>query len=140
MELAQNLVGAEGLNQAAHVVIAEVALAEHQHLYGRDAYRDAHLAAAAAAADSGFEASPDNLQEWAIAYIARGEAKFGLFAKAHGSLRRISDEQIKDSAMIDISNYAASEDNEPTFEIRDATNGDISVDDRELILLLDSFR
>jgi len=132
-ELARNFVGAYGLNQAPDTVIAEVALAEHQHLYGSDKDRDAHLLAAATAA-SELETSSGNLHEWAIAYIARGEAKFGLFAKAHHRLRTISDEQIIASVMVDISNHAASENNESTFKLRDSGDRSFSVDDRDLVL------
>jgi len=118
-ELAENMI--EGLNQTSDIVIAEVALAEYQHLYGQKEYRDTHFTAAAAAAISGYDATSGNLQEWAIAYIARCEAKLGLFAQAHRSLRTISNEQITDSAMVDISRYAASNNNEPEFEILEIT-------------------
>ena len=74
------------------------------------------------------------MHEWAIAYIARVEAKFGLFAKAHHRLRTISDEQIIDSVMVDISNHAASENNESTFKLRDSGDRSFSVDDRDLVL------
>ena len=132
-ELARNFVGADGLNQAPEIVIAEVALAEHQHLYGTDKNRDAHLVAAATAA-SGIKTGTGNLHEWAVAYIARGEAKFGLFAKAHRRLRTISDEQIVNSVMVDISNYAAKNNNESTVKVVDPADHGFSIDDRDLIL------
>ena len=127
-KLAKNFVSAGKLNKATDIVIAEVALAEHQHLYGRAKNRDAHLAAAAKVVDSGFETGTGKLKEWSIAYIARSEAKVGLFVKAHRRLRTISDQQIKDSAMVDISSYAVSDDNEPDLEILNATGLDFIVD------------
>ena len=133
-ELAENLVVSDELNQAASIVIARVALAEHQHLQGRTEYRDAHLDAAAATVDSGFEAIPGSSQEWAIAHIARVEAKFGLFAKAHSRLSAISDEQIADSVMVDITRYAASKDDEPKFELIDVTERDFSVDYHDMVI------
>ncbi len=139
-DLAEDIVNTWGVNQAADIVIAEVALAEYQHIYGQTESRDGHLAAATSTADSGFEASPDNLKEWAIAYIARHEAKFGLFTKAHSRLRLISDKQITDSAMVDISNFAASENNEPEFELRDVKGQDFSVTNREMVILLNKTR
>ena len=134
-ELAETLVESGGLSQAADIVIARVALADHLHQYGRTENRDVHLDAAAAIVSSGFETSPGSSQEWAIAYIARSEAKFGSFARAHSHLRSISDEHIADSVMIDISRYAASADNEPEFELIDATERDFSVNYHELIVL-----
>jgi len=133
-ELAENFVGTVGLNQAQDIVIAEIALAEYQHLYGRDTSRDVHITAAATAA-SELESSPGNLHEWAVAYIAQGEAKFGLFASAHHRLRAISDEKIVASVMVDISNRAAaSKDNESTLKLPNPTDRNFSVDDRDLIL------
>jgi len=109
LQLAKNLVESEAVKHPADIVIANVALAEYHHLYGKDEYRDGHFNAATAIVDSGFENDSENLQEWAIAYIARGEAKLGFFARAHRRLRTISDERITDIAMIDISSYAASQ-------------------------------
>jgi len=119
--LALDLVSDGEMNRPEDIVIAEVALAEHQHLHGQTDDRDAHLAAATAAVTR-FDEGSDDLREWALAYIARGEAKFGLFTKAHGRLKSISDEQIKDSAMIDISRYAASINHVPDFELPDLTS------------------
>ena len=122
--LAENLVPEDELNQRAQIVIAEVALAEYQHLYGRPDYRDMHLDAATAAAN-GLEG---NLQEWANAYIARGEAKLGMFMKSHLRLKTIRDKKIVDAVMVDISSYAARKSNEPSFEIPDLTSRDFPLD------------
>lgn len=118
--LAENLVPEDEFSQRAQIVIAEVALAEYQHLYGRVDYRDVHLDAAMAAANG----LGDDMQEWAQAYIARGEAKFGMFAKAHSRLKTITDEKIVDVVMDDISRYAAGQNNEPVFEFPDLTSRD----------------
>jgi len=127
LERAESFVSAGKLHNATDIVIAEIALAEHQHLYGRSRTRDVHLAAAAAVAESGMDNSASNLQEWAIAYIARSEAKVGLFVKAHRRLRTITDQQIKDSAMVDISSHAISEDNEQDLELLNVSGSDFSI-------------
>ena len=132
-ELARNFVGGNGLDQAPDLVIAEVALAEHKHLYGSDADRDAHLAAATTAA-SALDTGSGNLHEWAVAYIARGEAKLGLFSNAHRRLRTISDEKIIARVMIDVSNHAASDKNESNVKVSDSGDRGISVDDLDLVL------
>lgn len=124
---AENFVANNVLNQPADIIIAQVALAEHQHLIGRTDSRDAHLVTATAAT-SGFDDGSEKLREGAIAYIALGEAKFGLFARAHGRLKTISDEKVVDSVMTDISRYAASKNNEPSFELPDLTSREYSAD------------
>jgi len=63
-----------------------------------------------------------------------------LFTKAHARLGTISDEQITDSTMADISSYAANADSESDVEISDVTERGFSVDERDWAFLLENTR
>lgn len=127
-------------------VIAEVIVAEHQIKRGHVDMADAHYAAAIEAAeliepDADMATDPD-IREWAVAFVARSEAKFGSFAKAHERIENINNEQIKELVMTDFSLIADNMD--PDLEIDSLDSLDMNerdfADDPDLMLLFENTR
>jgi len=92
----------------AEVVIAQVVAAEHQMQRGEEAKALMHCEKAAEAARNSDEDS-----NWALAFVARGEAGMGQFSNAFKHLEEIQDSQIHTLAMKDVQQFAEILEDEP---------------------------
>ena len=132
--------------QGSEVVIAEVIAAEHQIKQGHVEMADSHYAAAIEAAGlivPDLESDPD-IREWAVAFVARSEAKLGSFASAHERVESINNDEIKELLMNDFSAIADNMDTDQSLEMdsidsMDANERDFA-DDPDLMLLFENTR
>jgi len=93
---------------SAQVILAEVVAAEHLIDSGQQTRALQHYMAAAKAARTS-----DIDSNWAMAFIARSEAKHGQFSHAFNHLEEIEIEQIHTLAMDDIAKYAEQIEDDP---------------------------